>query len=293
MISKGISLSLLATSLLSAVLFSSCVEDDYTANTLNPDLAVVKVTLGREMGKSSAIMIDANHVTLDESGLISDLVPDVEHSILYYTTDEEVQFTGVMVEGGEVLVWLPEVTGSYDDIDYTTVSCDFEQLFSCSQSLTVTRDSYTEVLLNPLARSGTVKLSLTINNGVLADVVSYEALITGFLSNMNLTTGEAFASDNEVFLMPEFTLSGNVLSAEIDIVEVDSAVDQTLYLCFEMSDGVVQHTKIDLTDQLTTFNDNRGTVLNLSGSFSLPTTSSFEGVVVDWERVTGDDLTIE
>lgn len=161
------------------------------------------------------------------------------------------------------------------------------ELHGNTASVTLSADDTLSVdlPLKPLTRRLTLKMKLRSGDPDIVD--SVEAIITGIAPALDITTLKLHGSPARV--RPHFERSGNMLTAELNLLGVFTEAGQQFTIIITATDGQQQTLTRDMTQALSTFNQSTQP-LTLDATLELMNDGIPDADITDWIPGGGDEV---
>lgn len=249
---------------------AACSVDNNYYHTPHPDRGAVTVRTGYT-DKHSLMIGATTDAVQGEENTFSELLVEGRYTLTAFNVPEG------MTAVGSVL--------TVNTLPDGTLTPRPGELRSNAMQINVLKDDTLHVSLPLQQRTRRLVLKLTARGGDVSTIASTEAALTGIAPAIDVRAGKLTGTPATV--KPLFTLTGGVLTAELNLTGIFPDEKQMFTITLTATDGQQQTLKQDLTEALAAFN--RSTEpLTLGATLELMFGASFHCNITDWAEGSSD-----
>lgn len=293
-------------SAISLLLFASCVKDDIY-NTPHPDQGAIVLSIdwtameegAEKPGSFTLHLRGTENVTAEINtaapGTLPLLQPGAYSTLIYnipegfsITTDNAASAGASTTKATSGSVFGNHTATVRKAADGNTLLPTPGVLFTGGAGFTVLADDTIRSVIPIKQQTRRLLFRLTVTEGLPEHIISVSGTLSGVAEHIRLASGELGGSAS---VIPAFIRSGAEVTASLNLLGVTGTQKLTLLLTF--ADNRTQIIESDLTELLATFNDNRQTTLEVSGSLQTPVAidpGTF--TITDWQVQEKTDITV-
>lgn len=286
--------------ILGFVALTSCYKTDlYNTNHPNEGRVVITTTppvnapLGGYTANIGGVEIE---IGADGKAVLPENFAPGEYTAYVYNKPEK---TYLYAADGEIIAGV-------DFLDFTTIDPAPEVLYFGMQEIVVSKDAVVVKDVEMVQITRELNFSLKVDGDAISRIKSVSAKLNGVTQRWDCVNDVPCGGSYSV--KPTLTQSTKpssvvvtradeetFLSGSINLLGVDSSVEQELTITIEYNDSKPQKSEVvvsDISTQLASFNSDKATPFELVGTVDTPTEVGSTGnTIIDWSVNTKDDVT--